>query len=342
MKQKILQGKPVAALAMIFFLAQTAPSHSDDRLFQFRETAMGTSVLIQVYAGDRELAASAANRALVRIRKLEEIFSDYNGTSEVLQFCHEPPGTLVKLSPELHDILKKSQKLAVETDGAFDVTIGTLVHTWRRSRRDRELPGAKDLQRAFQGAGFKHLQLHPDKAGEIAIAQMRINLGGIAKGYAADEALRVMREAGFPRSVVAVSGDIAVGEAPPGKSGWRIGITSLASPDQPDRFVRIAKGAVSTSGDTRQSLKIGNVRYSHILDPSTGLGLTERRSVSVIAPNATIADSLATALCVLGSKTALLKKYPGSSARLVEVDAEIFLEDFETYFVSKVDKVGTE
>ncbi|MFT5466925.1 MAG: thiamine biosynthesis lipoprotein [Verrucomicrobiales bacterium] len=321
-------------LAALFVFALSACG-ADQQLLQFRDHAMGTTFLIRVYAEDGKAAEKASKKVMERVRALEAIFSDYDGDSEVLRFCHHPPGTRVKLSPELYEVLTKAQELAEHTDGAFDVTIGTLIHLWRRADRDQELPDENDLKRAFAQIGRQHLKLNPDGTGEIAIDQVRVFLGGIAKGYAADEGLKIMREAGFPRCIVAASGDIAVGDPPPGETGWRIGITSLNSPDEPDRFVRIANAGVSTSGDSQQYLELDGERYSHIVDPQTGLGLTHRRSVTVIAPDAMTTDSLATALSVLGPNQQLLEKYPGSTARIVDEEAELFLGEFEASFDSE-------
>ena len=132
---------------------------------------------------------------------------------------------------------------------------------------------------------------------------MRLDFGGIVKGYSADRALGILKKAGFPSSIVAASGDIAVGDAPPREAGWRIGIETLGS--ELTGTVLLKNVAVSTSGDTRQAVEIDGVRYSHIVDPKTGLGLTERIGVTIIAPNATSTDSYATAVSILGAKKGL-------------------------------------
>ncbi|MEM7015283.1 MAG: FAD:protein FMN transferase [Verrucomicrobiota bacterium] len=295
----------------------------------------GTTFTFRLYAKESETeeAKAAVESAMKRMKELEAIFSDYDGDSEVLRFCHQPPGTRVKLSAPLHEILIKSQKLANETDGAFDVTIGTLTHLWRRSRRDMELPSEEHLKRAFAGVGHQHLQLHDDQTGEIAIDHMRINLGGIAKGYGADEALKMLRKAGFPRALVAASGDIAFGDPPPNEKGWRLGLTSLESPEEPDRYILLANAACSTSGDTKQFLPIDGKRYSHIVDPKTGLGLTHRRSVSVVAKNAVTTDSVATALSIMPADQhqQLLKLYDGAARVVDETTGETVLGEFPDF-----------
>ena len=134
---------------------------------------------------------------------------------------------------------------------------------------------------------------------------MRLDLGGIAKGYAADEALKVLRSKGITRVLVAASGDIAVGDPPPAKDGWIVAVESLTRKNVPDLSLKLVNQAVSTSGDAYQSVEIAGRRYSHIVDPKTGLGLEQRSSVTIIAATGMQADALATAVTVLGPEAGL-------------------------------------
>jgi thiamine biosynthesis lipoprotein len=134
---------------------------------------------------------------------------------------------------------------------------------------------------------------------------MRLDLGGIAKGLAADEALAEIKRAGITRALVRASGDIVGGDPPPGETGWRIGIAPIDPDGPPTRFVRLANLAISTSGDSRQHLVVDGKRYSHIIDPRTGNGVSGRSSVSVVAPRGMQADALATAVSVLGPEKGL-------------------------------------
>ena len=144
---------------------------------------------------------------------------------------------------------------------------------------------------------------------------MLLDLGGIAKGYAADAALAVLRQHGITRALVAAGGDIAVGDAPPDAVGWKVGIAPLKNADAPPTHYLLLKNAgVSTAGDSEQFVEIAGRRYSHIIDTKTGLGLVGRRSVTVIAPNATTSDGLDTAICVMGVERGL---------KLIESRAEL-------------------
>jgi len=178
------------------------------------------------------------------------------------------------------------------SDGAFDVTIGPVVRLWRQARKDRQLPDADERAAALKRVGYKHMVLDPkEKTVDLKIPGMLLDLGGIAKGFAADEALKVVSQHGITSALVAASGDIAVSAPPPGKPGWRIDIAPLPGAKR-TRQLLLKDMAVSTSGDTEQFVEIAGTRYSHIVDPRTGLGLTGRRSVTVVAPRGIQSDSL--------------------------------------------------
>jgi thiamine biosynthesis lipoprotein len=137
---------------------------------------------------------------------------------------------------------------------------------------------------------------------------MAFDLGGIAKGYAADQMLDSLATSGIRQALVTAGGDIRLGDAPPGRAGWNVALKTF-DVGKNEEILTLSNAAVSTSGDLHQSVVIDGVSYSHILDPATGLGLTRRVAASVIADNAKISDALATAACVLGSDA--LKNFPG-------------------------------
>jgi len=149
---------------------------------------------------------------------------------------------------------------------------------------------------------------------------MRLDLGGIAKGYAADQALAILKGRGFARALVAASGDIAAGDPPPGQRGWRVSIASMDTrTNETVRSVVLHNAGISTSGDTEQFTEIDGVRYSHIVDPRIGVGLTNRIQVTIIARNATTTDALATGVSVLGASRglALADALPRTAAIIV-------------------------
>jgi thiamine biosynthesis lipoprotein len=164
--------------------------------------------------------------------------------------------------------------------------------------------------------------MHLDPAARTVLLDrpgMRIDLGGIAKGYAGDQALRVLRARDVSSALVAVGGDVVAGDAPPGEAGWVV----VVEPDEPTRAgerLLLRQAAVSTSGDSQQWVERDGVRYSHILDPRTGIGLTGRRRATVVAREGVTADGLATAACVLGpaEAVALVEATPGADAIVLQ------------------------
>jgi thiamine biosynthesis lipoprotein len=250
--------------------------------------------------------------------------SDYQADSELNLLCQKPVGVPVPVSADLFDVLLKARRFSELSDGAFDVTVGPYVRLWRFARKRKVLPKPEELETAKSAVGWRNLELDAvHRTVTLRVPGMRLDLGGIAKGYASDEALRVLRERGISRSLVAASGDIAVSDPPAGHEAWKVGISGLdTTTNAVGPMLRLKNGAVSTSGDTEQFIEIGGVRYSHIVDPHTGLGLTNRIQASVVAPNATTTDALATTVCILGPERGmrLVKSLPDVGARVVTRD----------------------
>jgi thiamine biosynthesis lipoprotein len=296
---------------------------------------MGTLFRIVLYAADAGTAIKASRAAFDRVAALDDIMSDYRADSELMRLCQQAAGPPVKVSDDLFRVLVAAQDIAERSDGAFDVTVGPVVRLWRAARRSRRLPDPQRLAEAERHVGFQRTRLDPQaRTVQLVERGMLLDLGGIAKGYAADAALAVLRESGINRALVAGGGDIAVGDPPPQKEGWSIGIAQLdATSGAPSRFVTLHNAAISTSGDAEQHVEIGGVRYSHIVDPKTGQALTGRRSATVIAPNCTTSDALATAVCVLGPQrgVALIDSIPGTSVLLV-VEAPSGQQVYESKF----------
>lgn len=288
---------------------------------------MGVPFRIVVYAPGENLARTASQAAFDRVAQLNAILSDYDSDSELNRVCHNtPPHQPAPVSPDLWFMLEKSRELSRRTDGAFDVTLGPLINLWRRSRRRGELPPTHLLDEARARVGWRHLHLDSrHRTVTFLRPDMRLDFGGIAKGYAADEALAVLRSHGLANALVAAAGDVTVGDPPPGEPGWRVEIGSTdATNAPPARVVQLKNAAVSTSGDIFQRLEIDGRRYSHIVDPNTGIGLTHQTLVTVIAGNGTTADSLATAASVLGPNPGmtLIEQTPGAAALFLQPNGD--------------------
>jgi FAD:protein FMN transferase len=231
------------------------------------------------------------------------------------------------LTPDLFTVLDRSLHYSKISQGAFDITAGPLVELWRRARRDKRLPGQKSLKEARKLVGYSKIILDRDaRTARLRATGMKLDLGGIAKGYAVDQALAVLSRRGIRSALVALGGDVAVSAAPPALSGWRIAIRSPISPEEFDEELILRHCGVSTSGDTEQFMELDGIRYSHIVDPRTGWSLRDSPMVSVIAPDSTTADALATALSVLPSERGLrlAESQEGVAVRILERSGDRF------------------
>jgi FAD:protein FMN transferase len=306
------------------------------RRFTFSEAHMGTIIRIVLYAPDATAADKASRAAFDRIATLDNAMSDYKPDSELMRLCRAAGGPPEKVSEDLFQVLTAAQELAARSDGAFDVTVGPVVRLWRRARRRHELPDGNRLAQALALVGYRNLVLDPrQRTAQLLKPGMMLDLGGIAKGYAADEALSVLKRDGITSALVAAAGDIACSRPPPGREGWRIDIAAPApsskSADKSARYLSLHDAAVSTSGDSEQHLDVGSERYSHIINPATGMALSGRRRVTVVAPRGITADSYAVAVCVLGPERGLklIDATEGTSALFVEESREGF-QHFES------------
>jgi thiamine biosynthesis lipoprotein len=285
--------------------------------FSFTSPHMGTLFIITLYTTDQTSAESAASAAFHRIAALDEIMSDYQADSELMRLCDQPFGKPVPISKDLFDVFTRSQEMSKLTDGAFDITIGPCVRLWRFSRKRKTLPASEELAVARAAVGWKNLWLDPrNRTATLLLPNMRLDLGGIGKGFAADEALKLLKGRGINRALVAASGDIAIGDPPPGERGWKIGLTAIdVRTNDPGHTLLLHNCGISTSGDTEQFVEINGIRYSHIVDPVTCLGRTNRIQDTVIAANATTTDGLDTALNVMGVERGLrlVETLPGTA-----------------------------
>jgi FAD:protein FMN transferase len=294
--------------------------------YEFTQPHMGTTARVVLYASTAPEAEQAAAAALARIAALDATLSDYRPESELSRLTRDGVGRPVPVSRDLFRVLDAAQGLAARTHGAFDIAIGPLSQLWRRARRQVELPSPAELTAARALSRYQLLTLDPAaQTATVGHAGMRLDAGGIAKGFAADEALLVLRARGLSHALVAVGGDLALGEAPPGREGWQVALAGLRPQESaPGSPILVHDVGVSTSGDAEQWVEIAGQRYSHIVDPNTGLGLTGHQSVTVVAGDAMTSDMLATAVSVLGHDAgmALVEATPGVAALVGTVSYE--------------------
>jgi len=266
---------------------------------------MGTEFRITISAEDTSGLSLVIRQCFAKVDALEQSMSDYRADSELNQLTGSTDWQ--EVSPDLYTVLRFSRQLARRSKGAYDPTVGPLTKLWRRAFRQQQFPEEEDILAARTQVQWKDLKTA--RKGHIRLRRggIRLDLGGVAKGYALDVIGRLLREAGFPAFLIDGGGDLLLGDAPRGQpEGWRINFPGTCV----QRSLRNV--AIATSGDSYRYLEHEGRRYSHIIDPRTGYGLTQRAIITVIGPNAMIADGLASAVSVTGSTIRGYRGYLGT------------------------------
>jgi FAD:protein FMN transferase len=315
-KPTSVPGMESRTMVWAFALALTAiAAHaSAQERREFRELHMGMEVRVVLFESDEAKARMAARAAFDRIAQLEDVMSDYRPDSE-LRRLQRRPREWIPVSAPLFAVLARAIEVAAATNGAFDPTVGPFVQLWREARRAKRLPDARALDSARALVGWRRVALDSAlRRVRLEAPDMHLDLGGIAKGYILERAVAELRERGVPRSMIVAGGDIAMGDGPPGQEGWTI----LTQQDSTIHTLHDA--CFSSSGSDFQFVEIGGVRYSHVVDPRTGLGLTNDLGASVIASDCTLADAVATALTVLGPSGLQIvrDRYPAGNAHVIK------------------------
>ncbi|WP_084523747.1 FAD:protein FMN transferase [Adhaeribacter aquaticus] len=318
--------------------------------FAFSQPHMGTLFRIVLYATDSVKAQRAAEAGFKRVAQLNKILSDYNPESEVNKLCRTAgSGKWVPVSQDLWFILNKSAVISRKTQGAFDITVGPYVQLWRRTRRTGILPSPEDaLAQAKNLVGPEKIKLDKNnKSVLLTTSGMQLDLGAIGKGYAVDEAMKTLKAYGIKSALVDGGGNIAVSKAPPQSKGWLVSFLLPQPTDSANQVpLFLEDKGLATSGDLYQYIHIDGTRYSHILNPTTGLGLTDQSLVTVITRNGIEADWLSTAVSVLGPekgirlanqepKTAAIFTYLNSEANIVQVYSKSWKRYQQKYLKKK-------
>jgi len=304
-----------AVFAAAACLALSPPSPAAWQRHEFASAHMGTRARLVVYASGSAAPAAAARAAFARIAEIDARLSDYRDDSEVAALARAAGGQPLAGSRDLLVVLEAAQEMARRSDGAFDPTVGPLSRLWRRARRQNYVPPAGEIAAALPLVDARRaLRVDLEQGTASLLRQgMSLDLGGIGKGYAADEALATLSQWGFDRALVELGGEVVAGAPPPDSEGWTVALPEGAPP------LVLARRAASTSGEAEQWFEQDGVRYSHVVDPRTGAALVGRRSVTVVARSGLLADALATAASVLGPRAglALVATFPEAEIRYV-------------------------
>lgn len=286
---------------------------------------MGTLVSITVFGKGKDTAEKAIDLAFNRIAEIENSMSNYKEDSELSMINRKASAEFVPLTQDTFIVIKKAIEFSRLSGGTFDITCGPLCKLWKDAGKSGRLPANEELEKILNVVGYNKINLDAEKQ-ELSLQQpgMELDVGGIAKGYAVDEAIKVLKEHGIESALVDAGGDLYAMGTKPGGEPWRVGIQDPNHPDNTETFLgklKIKDCAVATSGDYQRFVVIDGKKYSHIVNPLTGRPVENVPSVTVIANDAITADALATALSVMGAKGGieLVQSIPGVEALITSL-----------------------
>ncbi len=298
---------------------------------------MGTFANLKAIAKDQETAKNCVESAFEELQKVDNLMSDYKMDSEISGVNRDAFKRAVKVDESTFLVLQKSVEFSRLSEGAFDITIAPLAELWKSAAEVNSVPTEAELAVSRSKVGYEKLLLDANEMTvRFAVAGMKLDLGGIAKGYAIDRAVEAMQAGGAVGGLVDVGGDIrCFGKPAGGKKNWRIGLENPAKIKGSDEtlstgmdtillILKLNNAAIATSGGYRRFVLIEGKKYSHIMDRDTGTSAQSMASVTIISQNAINADALATAVSVMGEEKglALIENTPQTEAILITPSPE--------------------
>ena len=268
---------------------------------------MGNRFEISVISSDESVANAHIDAAVKEISRIEQLLTTYHPSSETSLINQNAGEKPVKVNREVFDLISRSKKISVITQGAFDITYGSVdKRLWNFDKDMKSFPDPVTAAKMVRLINHEHVILNEKKCTVFLKEKgMRIGFGGIGKGYAAEMAKRVLRQRGVESGVVNAAGDLTVWGRQANGKPWTIGIADPNAARQPFSALDITDMAVATSGNYEKFVVIDGKKYSHTIDPKTGLPVQGIKSVTIISPNAEIADAMATPVMIMGVKVGL-------------------------------------
>ncbi|MBL8891871.1 MAG: FAD:protein FMN transferase [Planctomycetaceae bacterium] len=307
-------------------VAQTVSNAPILQGFAKSEVHMGVRFQISLYAADEAVAEQAFAAGFAEIARLERIFSDYQPASETRQIDAAPCETKIPLSNDMRRLLEMSRTLNRNSNGYFDVTLGKLTKLWRVARREKQPPSSEAIAFAAERVGFDRLEVCTEYLLKRTPG-VELDFGGIAKGDAADQVLRLLKDKlEITKVLIDASGDLVAGDPPPGQKGWVVGLSRPADDPGPMTRVYLANRALASSGDSTQFLETDQARWSHLIDPHTKTPILGQNLTLVWADDGATSDALASALAICPPE-----QMPEIAARFPTVAACVYRRrDLET------------
>ena len=321
---------------LLIILALVCLNSSASKIYSKTENLMGTDVTITVVSLNEKQAYNAIDLAFAEMKTIESVMSIYNPESDLSNlnaFAQNNTNLFMKIDPQLYYVIEESIKVAEQTDGAFDITVNPILELWSTASKTKVFPTPEQISETLELVGSKHLWLSRESVA-FKRPNMSINLGGIAKGYAVDRAIIILKSEGIQSALVDAGGDIRTFGTKPNKIPWTL---ALQNPRDQTDYITIIESedlAVVTSGDYERYFDLENTRVTHIADPRSGYSAKGTMSVTIISQNVTFADALATGIFVLGKDGLnIVESIPDTEALLIDENRTIYrtsgFDDYE-------------
>ena len=282
-------------------------SSADGLIHKKQLRLMGNAFEISVVDEKADWAAGRIDEAIAEIRRIEALLTTFSDDSQTNQINQQAGIQPVRVDKEVFDLIKRSLKISELTQGAFDITYGSIDKSlWNFDLSMKALPDAETARKSVRLINYKNVLLDESESTVFLKEKgMRIGFGGIGKGYAAEKAKILMISKGVKSGIVNASGDLSTWGAQPNGNAWTVGIADPNAQHTTFSSLKISNIAVATSGNYEKFVVINGKKYSHTIDPKTGLPVSGIKSVTILSPNAELADAMATPIMVMGVKVGL-------------------------------------
>ncbi len=299
------------SVCFIFF-----PQNSEFTHYEDTRISMACAYTIVVYGRDAQSLAQIVNAAFDEVDRIDRLMSHYKPESPLSRINREASQGWVKVEPELFDFIIECLKYSRESDGAFDITVGPLMKSWGFFRGEGRLPNETELAEAAGKVGYRHVITNQkNKTIRFDRPGVELDLGGIAKGYAVDRVIGLLKRRGIEKALVNACGSTVYGlGAPPGRAGWEVEIQDPMDQKKAAATVILNNRTLSVSGSYEKFFEVDGERYSHVMDPRTGRPVRDVSSVAVLTESGTAGDALDNVFYVLGVEKSreYLKKIRGT------------------------------
>jgi thiamine biosynthesis lipoprotein len=297
--------------------------------YEARKRLMGSDFELIVCGEKEEECSSWLNNGITEIQRLEYLLTAFSDTSETARINLNAGISPVKVEIEVWTLIQRCIHLSGLTQGAFDITSAALKALYSFKHKTVAWPDKQALTKALQKTGYYHIELRDNHEVYLKRKGMRIGFGAIGKGYAADCVKRLWVNAGVTSGVVNASGDLTAWGLQPDGSPWKIGIANPDHPQQIMMWLPVDNASVATSGNYEQFFDHEGIRYSHNIDPATGLPARFLKSVTIVSPSAELSDALATAVTIMGIEIGMdfVNQLPDVHCIIIDEQNKIFTSE---------------